>query len=77
MRGKRARHLKTREALTTRASRVQYARQRGKHIYIVVQSKIAYPDEGSNAETSAYLNRTFLASKNNFILYDITDANNG
>ena len=36
----------------------------------------AYPEEGSNAETSVYLNRHFLAHKNNFILYHIAeDAN--
>jgi len=55
MRGKRAGHLKTREALTTRASSVQYMRGSEANIYIAVQSKIAYPDEGSNAETWAYL----------------------
>jgi len=55
---------------------VLLASSRGKHINIVVQSKIAYPDESSKAETSGHLIRNFLASKNNFILYHITDANN-
>ena len=33
---------------------------------------IRYPDEGSNAETSVYLNRNFVPLRNNFILYHVS-----